>query len=81
MKDDERRLLLELARLQDARGRRPPEDQIATTVGTRDGMHPRRAEYLFNKWIDKGWWECGVSARTGWLTPAGLAKAAALSAS
>ncbi len=35
------------------------------------GMHPKRANYLFEKWIDKGWLECGVTARTGWLTEEG----------
>lgn len=26
---------------------------------------------IVRKWIAKGWMECGVSERTGWLTPKG----------
>lgn len=42
-------------------------------VYERLGMNRKRAEYLCQKWVDKGWMECGVSARTGWLTDEGMA--------
>lgn len=41
------------------------------------GIHPNRAQYLFEKWVKKGWWECGVSARTGWVTEKGKGVVAA----
>jgi hypothetical protein len=28
----------------------------------------KRGYYLLEKWDDKGWWEYGVSLRTGWFT-------------
>ncbi len=30
-----------------------------------------RWAYVLDKWTRKGWWEYGVSLRTGWLTDAG----------
>lgn len=41
-------------------------------LGRQLGIHDNRIEYLCNKWIDRGWAECGVSARTCWLTKAGV---------
>ena len=32
----------------------------------------KRANYLFEKWAVRGWYEYGVSADLGWLTPTGL---------
>lgn len=71
MKPDEALLLATLAR------ERPRQsgDGFATDVATRLGIHPKRAEYLLDKWVSKGWFECGVSLRSGWLTEAGLAAA------
>jgi hypothetical protein len=28
----------------------------------------KKGYYYLQKWSDKGWWECGVSLRTGWFT-------------
>lgn len=28
--------------------------------------------YYLEKWTKKGWWEYGVSLRTGWFTPEGI---------
>lgn len=28
--------------------------------------------YYLEKWDLKGWWESGVSTRTGWFTPEGI---------
>lgn len=39
------------------------------------GMHPKRGMYLLGKWASKGWWEYGVTLRSGWLTPEGIAAA------
>ncbi len=33
----------------------------------------KRAAWLFEKWSLKGWWDWGVSPRTGWLTEEGRA--------
>jgi hypothetical protein len=77
MRPDEVALLKELARVQvpyyDG-GKRDGKDAFATDVGRRLGVHPKRAAYLFDKWLCKGWWDFGVSPRTGWLTAKGLAE-------
>lgn len=36
--------------------------------------NPKRVEYVLDKWCRRGWWEYGVSLRSGWLTPEGLAE-------
>lgn len=33
------------------------------------GMHENRLHYILEKWADRGIWEYGMSARTGWFTP------------
>lgn len=79
MKPDERQLLRRLAELQPGYGkRRPPEWAFATDVGVALGMAEKRAAYVLDKWAGKGWWEYGVSLRTGWLTPEGFAAARGL---
>jgi hypothetical protein len=35
------------------------------------GSLTKRQYYLLEKWAYKGWWEYGVSSRSGWLTPEG----------
>ena len=50
----------------------------AEDVGISLGMHHKRVDYILNKWTNKGWWNYGVSARTGWLTEAGVSKAVEL---
>lgn len=45
-----------------------------------DHLTKRQYSYL-DKWSDKGWWEYGVSSRSGWLEKEGwVAFTAALSA-
>lgn len=69
MKPDEKAFLLKLA------AERPMQTmgKFATDVAAEIGMHVKRAEYLLQKWTDKGWFNYGVSARSGWLTEAGFA--------
>jgi hypothetical protein len=66
MKQDEEALLLALAAV-------PEKDYVfARDVVNRLWIPERRAEYIFNKWINKKkWYECGVSVFSGWLLPAG----------
>ncbi len=71
MKLDERQLLVLLAQ-RNEEPRRPFATHLATEALK---IHPKRTEYLLEKWVSKGWWECGVSLRTGWLTEKGLAAA------
>lgn len=39
---------------------------------------PNRVLYVLEKWYRKGWWDYGVSLRSGWLTPDGKAAAVAV---
>ena len=32
------------------------------------GMNDKRAHYLANKWAGRGWWDSGVTLRSGWFT-------------
>lgn len=32
----------------------------------------KQLHYYIYKWTEKGWWDYGVSARTGWFTPEGI---------
>lgn len=41
---------------------------FATEVAELLGMHPKRAIALLYKWDNNGWWEWGVSVRSGWFT-------------
>jgi hypothetical protein len=67
MKADERRLLVELLKKRPKFG--PPRaDEIAAGIG----IHPKRCQYLLEKWTSRGWWNYGVSARTGWFEQAGI---------
>lgn len=70
MKSDELQLL-KVALAWHGRKGRPLMDAL----GAEFGMHHKRIQFLLEKWGDKGWWECGVSERTGWLTDKGLAEA------
>lgn len=40
-------------------------DEVARDLG----IPEKRATFLLDKWSDRGWWDYGVSARTGWFTP------------
>ena len=75
MKPDEVLLMTELARMQLPDCVRPNKYAFATDVGALLDIHPKRTNYLLLKWTDMGWWDYGVSARTGWLTAKGLEKA------
>jgi hypothetical protein len=39
-------------------------------------VNHKRAYYLLDKWVNKGWYEYGVSIAAGWLTKEGYFKAA-----
>lgn len=41
---------------------------FADVVAERIGLNENRAYYLLEKWCRAGWWEFGVSMRSGWLT-------------
>jgi len=43
------------------------------------GIHWKRVEKLCYKWADRGWYEYGVTADLGWLTPKGIVAAQHLS--
>lgn len=43
---------------------------FADTVAERLGIEWDRAAYLLEKWCRLGWWDWGVSLRSGWLTDA-----------
>ena len=70
MKSDEKGLLLALAEQPKDASRIMPRD-----VAGHLGIPEKRAEYILNKWIGKGWFECGVSVFSGWLLPKGLEEA------
>jgi hypothetical protein len=36
------------------------------------GMHEKRSAAIYQKWVDRGWADFGVSLRTLWLTPTGI---------
>lgn len=48
-------------------------DELAQGLGIPDS----RSYYIGSKWTDKGWWDYGVSLRSGWLTPKGIEAMAA----
>lgn len=81
MKPDKRWLLLRLLELHGGHPNgisRVPEWCLADDVGWAcplGPIHPKRVQDILYKWSDKGWWNYGVSARTGWLTEKGLAEA------
>lgn len=60
---DEARLLAQVQRLQPAADLR----QVVAEMG----MAPKRAAYLLEKWMARGWYTCGVSIWCGWLEAVG----------
>jgi hypothetical protein len=32
------------------------------------GMNEKRLHAILDKWVSKGWWNYGVTLRSGWLT-------------
>ena len=73
MKPDEQQLLIRMLRDRPGLGAAPT--CTATELAAKLSMNEKRAEYLLGKWTDKGWWDYGVSLRTGWLTEKGLEEA------
>jgi hypothetical protein len=52
-----------------------PRSALADACFAPIQMPEKRGLYLLQKWADKGWWEYGVTLRSGWLTPKGAAVA------
>ncbi len=78
MKSDERAFLEALrAEHQHVPYRRVGTPVPADEIGEEVGLSAKRVDYLLEKWTQRGWWEYGVSARTGWFTPQGIAVEAA----
>lgn len=46
----------------------PLDRPFADAIAERMGIPDKRAHYLLEKWSVKGWWESGVSLRSGWFT-------------
>ena len=51
----------------------PFADEIAASLG----FNSKWAMNKVDKWCDRGWWNCGVSLRSGWFEPEGFAAATA----
>ena len=71
MKPDELKLFLALA---DEHGGpyNPSQGKFARDIGKEMGMHPKRINYLCEKWTQKGRYEYGTCVDLGWLTPQGF---------
>jgi hypothetical protein len=74
MKLDERKFLIELGRV---RPKQTVDGPTAEDVGLRLGLSTTRINFILNKWDIRGWWDCGVTLRSGWLTKLGRWAAAA----
>ncbi len=78
MKPDEKALLMLAAKRHGGAfkvsGAVPFIDAIAAEIG----MNEKRAVGLAEKWDRKGWWDSGVTTRSGWFTEAGFAFASSL---
>ncbi len=72
MKPDERELLVAVADRGLAEGIGEFPREIAQTLG----MNWKRANYLFEKWTRRGWYDYGTNVDLGWLTDAGRKVAA-----
>lgn len=70
VKDDEAKLL---EMLQEGAGDAPGGHLMPRDAAAELDIPERRAVYYCEKWWDRGWLECGVSSRTGWLTDEGKA--------
>ncbi len=68
MKDEERRLLLGMRRVD---GVAPKGREVVAALG----MDPKRAAYLFGRWKGRGWYGYEASAMAGWLEERGEAVA------
>lgn len=66
-RDDEMQFRAAIADAVRSGEKTPSARQIAAYLG----MNQKRAWYLCDKWMSKGWWDCGVNALSGWLTDKG----------
>ena len=66
MKEDERKLLIELQN-RSKTGEPPYVREIINELG----INEKRATYICEKWTNKGWYDYGVNILAGWLTEAG----------
>lgn len=41
--------------------------EFADAIGAKLGISSKRVHFLLYKWSDRGWWNYGVTARSGWL--------------
>jgi hypothetical protein len=74
MKDDEKQLLQALLEHHQWEPYSRARSEFADAIAQRRGIHDKRSYCLLSKWTDKKWWEYGVSARSGWFTPEGIAE-------
>ncbi len=49
----------------------PNRADAVDRIAHRHGINEKRALYLCEKWEARGWWEYGISIRSGWFTPEG----------
>jgi hypothetical protein len=68
MKDEERRLLLAMRRVD---GVAPKGREVVAALG----IDPKRAAHLFGRWKGRGWYGYGASPMAGWLEERGEAVA------
>jgi len=66
MKDDERRLLVAMRRVD---GVPPKGREVVAALG----IDPKRAAYLFGRWKGRGWFGYETSPMAGWLEARGEA--------
>lgn len=59
-----------LQRMLDRVGRKPYESIWG--FWETEELHPNQWAYYLRKWADKGWYEYGVSLRSGWFTLEGI---------
>lgn len=62
LKQDESRLLEKLREREQNQSRKSADNFFAEL-----GIAPKRGYYILQKFTNWGWWEYGVSLRTGWL--------------
>lgn len=48
----------------------PRQQEFATHIAAGIGIYEKRATYLLDKWTGRGWWDYGVTLRSGWFTDA-----------
>lgn len=63
MRKPDEDLLIQLI-MNNPEGMRVPDDYWALLT--------KRQYYILDKWTRKGWWEYGVSLRSGWMTQEGI---------